>query len=602
MSRGDTRICGAPPADPDESAVQNAADVVDACFGQATEFFVNLVFGTEVQVPLGNPFPEDSMLWDGPLVVLWAIIAAIGFTIYFKAVQFRGFGAALEAVRGKWTRKDDPGEVTHFQALTAAVSGTVGLGNIAGVAAAISLGGPGATFWMVLAGLFGMCTKFVECTLGVRYRTIDENGEVRGGPFRYLPIAFRRLGRLPVAIITGVFAISVMLFGIIGGGMFQANQTYGAVQSAGATIDEMQLSDEEREALEAEGISVYELEGGPNTFEFLESELTALIFGIIFAALVALVIIGGIKRIGSATAKIVPIMAAIYVLACLVVILANITNIGDALSAIFVGAFSPEGITGGVIGVIIIGVQRAAFSNEAGIGSAPIAHSAVKTRRPVSEGFVASLEPFIDTVVVCTMTALVIIFAWPADYEASIGEGHDNPVGLTANAFDTFLPGFSVLLAICVALFAFSTLITWSYYGIQAWRHLFGKSEVGDTIFRLIVCVMIVVGCIVSFANIIDFADSALFLCIFINVIGLVVLAPVVKREMEQYFADRKAGRLMEDPEYIPGPEDTAAVTTWELRGEPGPSVGTGYKDADDVSGPATNPVDTVSGDTEAKS
>lgn len=274
----------------------------------------------------------------------------------------------------------------------------------------------------------------------------------------------------------------------------------------------------------------------------------------------ALVIIGGIRSIGAVTGKLIPIMAGVYVLGSLIVIGANIGNIGEAFGAIVSGAFSPEGIGGGVIGVIIIGVQRAAFSNEAGIGSAPIAHSAVKTRRPVSEGFVAALEPFIDTVVVCTMTALVIIFAWPADYEASIGVGHDNPVGLTANAFDTFIPGFSVVLAICVALFAFSTLITWAYYGLEAWRYLFGRSKGGDTTFRLIVCVMIVIGSVVSFANIIDFADAALFLCIFINVIGLCILAPVVKREMEQFLADRRAGRLMEDPAYIPGPEDMVQI------------------------------------------
>lgn len=520
--------------------LQQVADTIDEYFGVATEFFVNLIFGTEVTIPLGAPFPEEAILWDGPLLVLWALGAAIGFTIYFKAIQFTGFKTSLEVIRGKYSRDDDPGEISHFQALTSAVSATVGLGNIAGVAAAVSLGGPGATFWMILAGLLGMCTKFVECTLGVRYRTIDEDGTVHGGPFKYLPVAFQRLGRMPVAIITGVFAISIMLFGVIGGGMFQANQTYGAITSAGGTLDE---------------------EMGTNMFGFLNSTFFALIFGLIFAGLVALVIIGGIKSIGAVTGKLVPIMAGVYVLGCLIVIIANIGNIGEAFSAIISGAFSPEGIGGGVIGVIIIGVQRAAFSNESGIGSAPIAHSAVKTRRPVSEGFVAALEPFIDTVVVCTMTALVIIFAWPADYGPSIGVGHENPVGLTSNAFDTFIPGFSVVLAICVALFAFSTLITWAYYGLEAWRYLFGKSKGGDITFRLIVCVMIVIGCLVSFSNIIDFADSALFLCIFINVVGLCILAPVVKREMQQYLADRRAGRLMEDPEYIPGPEDMVQVS-----------------------------------------
>lgn len=523
----------------DDSAVQGFADTIDEAFGEVTGFFVNLIFGTEVTVPLGDPFPEGATLWDGPLLVLWSIVAAIGFTLYFKAIQFTGFKTALEVVRGKYSKDTDPGEVTHFQALTSALSATVGLGNIAGVAAAVTLGGPGATFWMIVAGLFGMCTKFVECTLGVRYRTIDENGEVHGGPFKYLPVAFARLGRIPVAIITGVFAVSIMLFGVIGGGMFQANQTWGAIENAGSTVDELT---------------------GNDTFAFLQSDVTSLIFGIIFAALVALVIIGGIKSIGKVTSKLVPAMAIVYVVSGLLVIFWNFDRIGEAFGAIISGAFTAEGIGGGVIGVIIIGVQRAAFSNEAGIGSAPIAHSAVKTRRPVSEGFVASLEPFIDTVVVCTMTALIIIFAWPDSYADAIGEGAANPVAVTGDAFDSFVPGFSVVLALCVALFAFSTLITWSYYGIQAWRHLFGKSQAKDTTFRVIVLVMIVIGCVVSFSNIIDFADSALFLCIFINVIGLCILAPVVKKEMVQYIQDRKAGRLLEDPEYIPGPEDMGVV------------------------------------------
>lgn len=523
----------------DDSAVQGFADTIDEAFGEVTGFFVNLIFGTEVTVPLGDPFPEGTTLWDGPLLVLWSIVAAIGFTLYFKAIQFTGFKTALEVVRGKYSKDTDPGEVTHFQALTSALSATVGLGNIAGVAAAVTLGGPGATFWMIVAGLFGMCTKFVECTLGVRYRTIDENGEVHGGPFKYLPVAFARLGRIPVAIITGVFAVSIMLFGVIGGGMFQANQTWGAIENAGSTVDELT---------------------GNDTFAFLQSDVTSLIFGIIFAALVALVIIGGIKSIGKVTSKLVPAMAIVYVVSGLLVIFWNFDRIGEAFGAIISGAFTAEGIGGGVIGVIIIGVQRAAFSNEAGIGSAPIAHSAVKTRRPVSEGFVASLEPFIDTVVVCTMTALIIIFAWPDSYADAIGEGAANPVAVTGDAFDSFVPGFSVVLALCVALFAFSTLITWSYYGIQAWRHLFGKSQAKDTTFRVIVLVMIVIGCVVSFSNIIDFADSALFLCIFINVIGLCILAPVVKKEMVQYIQDRKAGRLLEDPEYIPGPEDMGVV------------------------------------------
>ncbi|GAA1167787.1 alanine/glycine:cation symporter family protein [Nesterenkonia sandarakina] len=497
----------------EESALQGAATTVDGWFAGITEFFAGIIFAT---VPLGG--------FDAPVVVLWSILAAIGFTIYFGFVQFRTPLISLEVVRGKWTTEKDPGEVSHFQALTSAVSATVGLGNIAGVAAAVSLGGPGATFWMIVAGLFGMCTKFVECTLGVKYRYIDENGVVHGGPFQYLKVAYHKLGRIPVAIITGLFAIAIMLFGVVGGGMFQANQAFGQLRAA--TGGE-------------EGV--------------FGSDLAALIFGVVFAALVGVVIIGGIKSIGSVTAKLVPAMAIIYVGACLIVIAVNFGNIGEAFGAIISGAFSPEGISGGVLGVIIIGVTRAAFSNEAGIGSAPIAHSAVKTRRPISEGFNAALEPFIDTVVICTMTALVIIFAWTPEYQEALDAGGaDNPVGLTSAAFDSFLPGFNIVLTIAVLLFAYSTLITWAYYGIQAWRHLFGTTKVGDAIFRSIALVLVVIGCLVSTQNIFDFADSALFMCIFINVIGLVILAPKVKEEMKQYMSDRKAGRLLEDPEPLP--------------------------------------------------
>ena len=497
----------------EESVLQQTATTVDGWFAGIADGFAAIIFAT---IPLGG--------FDAPIVVLWSILAAIGFSIYFGFVQLRTPHVSLEVVRGKWTDEKDPGEVTHFQALTSAVSATVGLGNIAGVAAAVSMGGPGATFWMIVAGLFGMCTKFVECTLGVKYRYIDENGVVHGGPFQYLKVAYHKLGRIPVAIITGLFAIAIMLFGVVGGGMFQANQAFGQLRAATG--------------------------GDEGVFG---SDLAALIFGIIFAILVGIVVIGGIKSIGSVTAKLVPAMAIIYVGACLIVIAVNFANIGDAFGAIISGAFSPEGVAGGMLGVIIIGVQRAAFSNEAGIGSAPIAHSAVKTRRPISEGFVAALEPFIDTVVICTMTALVIIFAWTPEYQEALDAGSaENPVALTSAAFDSFLPGFNIVLTVAVLLFAYSTLITWSYYGIQAWRHLFGTTKVGDAIFRGIALLLVVIGCLVSTNNIFSFADSALFMCIFINVIGLVILAPKVKEEMKQYLADRKAGRLMEDPAPLP--------------------------------------------------
>lgn len=512
MSYGDSPLIAAVAAEEDTSAVQNVAETIDGWFAGVTELFAGLIFGT---VPIAG--------FDAPVVVMWSGVAAVGFTLYLMFVQFRAPHVAVEVVRGKWSKPDDPGEVSHFQALTSALSATVGLGNIAGVAAAITIGGPGAAFWMMVAGFFGMCTKFVECTLGVKYRYIDENGVVHGGPFQYLKVAFRRLGRIPVAIITGLFAVAIMLFGVVGGGMFQANQSFAQVRAVTGGED------------------------GP-----FGSDLAAFIFGLVFAALVALVIIGGIKSIGKVTSKLVPAMALIYVGAGLVVIGFNIQNVPAAFGAILDGAFNPEGITGGVLGVIIIGLQRAAFSNEAGIGSAPIAHSAVKTRRPVSEGFNALLEPFIDTVVICMMTALIIIIADAPSYAEARAGDDIGDVAVTSDAFATVLPWFPTILALAVFLFAFSTLITWSYYGLQAWRHLFGTSKAKDTAFRVIVCSMVVVGCMMSFSNIIDFADSALFMCIFINVIGCAILAPRVKEEMKQYLADRRAGRLLEDPEPLP--------------------------------------------------
>lgn len=483
---------------------------VDSQFSTIAGAFEGLIFW-------GPEYDGQTIM----IVVLWSIVAGIGFTIYMKAAQFTGFKTALEVTRGKYSRKDDPGEISHFQALSAALSGTVGLGNIAGVAAAIAMGGPGATFWMIIIGLFSMCTKMVECTLGVKYRYIDENGVVHGGPFKYLTVAFRKLGRIPVAIITGVFAIAIILFGIGGGGMYQSNQVMS---------------------------QFIQVTGGQDSF--FASGAGALTFGIIFAGLVGLVIIGGVKSLGKVAGILVPGMAIVYVLAGITVILANITFVPEAISIIITGAFAPEGIAGGILGVIIMGAQRAAFSNEAGIGSAPIAHSAVKTRRPASEGFVAALEPFIDTVVICTMTALVIIIGQQnPSYTDYLPDGETTgDIADTSAAFETVLPWFPYVLALAVIAFAFSTLVTWAYYGLQAWRHLFGSSPVKDNIFRVIVLVFVVVGCMTTFGSILAFADAALFLCIFINVIGLVILAPKVKAEIQQYVADRKAGRLMEDP------------------------------------------------------
>ena len=491
--------------------VSRTEDAIDSVFEPIAEFLVKWVF-FDVTV-FGATFP---------LIVGWLVLAGVVFTVYLAGIQFRGFGHGIQLARGKFSRNDDPGEVTHFQALSSAVSGTVGLGNIAGVALAVTLGGAGATFWMILAGLLGMCTKFVECTLGVKYRETHEDGTVSGGPFRYLPIAFARL-KVPAlgTALTGVFAVSIFFFGAAGGNMFQANQTYAQMRNVTGGDD------------------------GP-----LGSDAAALLFGIVLAVLVGLVIIGGIKSIGRVTSRLVPAMAALYVTACLFVILSNIGAIPGALAEIITGAFSPEGVAGGAVGVLIIGFQRAAFSNEAGIGSAAIAHSAVKTRHPVSEGFVALLEPFIDTVIICTMTALTIVIANPQSYidaraeVAQTGSTTADGVVLTSDAFVTFLPWFDVLLAVAVALFAFSTLITWSYYTLKAWTWMFGRSPAKERTFQLIYCAFTVVGTVLTFEQVLGMADALLFVCALVNIVGLYLLAPVVKNELREYMAARRSGAV----------------------------------------------------------
>ena len=491
-------------------------DAINSWFDPIATWFGSIIF-----------FPITIGELSFPFVVLWLIFAALAFTVYFGVIQARGVKLSLEIIRGKFSSKSDPGEVTHFQALASALSGTVGLGNIAGVGVAIALGGPGATFWMIVAGLLGMCTKFVECTLGVKYREIDENGVVHGGPFKYLPVAFRRFGKPVASVLTGLFAIAILIFGVVGGGMFQANQTFAQVRTATGGEDGL-----------------------------LAGPFASLIFGLIFAALVALVILGGIRSIAKVTDKLVPGMAIFYVVSCLLVLGLNFSNIPAAIGEIFAGAFNPQGVAGGIVGVMIIGFQRSAFSNEAGIGSAPIAHSAVKTHRPISEGFVALLEPFIDTVIVCTMTALTIIVANQESYREDLGAGEIGGVALASDAFSTVASWYPVLLAIAVALFAFSTLITWAYYGEQAWGFLFGRAKASVTVFRTLVCVFVVIGCVATFSKVIEFADAALFMCAFINILGLYMLMPVVKKEMKKYLADRKAGTL-NDP-------DTADAVTVE--------------------------------------
>jgi AGCS family alanine or glycine:cation symporter len=458
-----------------------------------------------------------------PIVVIWLVAAATIISIALGFIQFRGFKTALEVVRGKFSHPDDPGEITHFQALSSALSGTVGLGNIAGVGAAMALGGAGATFWMIVCGLLGMATKFAECTVGVKYRKQNADGTYSGGPFKYMPVAFGRIfGKVPAMILTGAFAIAIFGFGVGGGNMFQANQTF---------------------------VQAQDVTGGADGI--LGSDGAALIFGLVLAGLVGAVILGGIQSIARVTSKLVPFMGIMYVAACLFVILRNVGNVPEALGSIISGAFTPQAGLGGLVGVLIVGFQRAAFSNEAGLGSAPIAHSPVKTRRPVSEGFVALLEPFIDTVVICTMTALTIIIADAPSFQQGVdqviaGDGPPNGVTLTSDAFATFLPWFPVVLAVAVALFAFSTLITWSYYGEKAWEFFFGHTKTSLNVYRLIFCTFTVIGTVLTFGQVLTITDSFLFICGFINLAALYILLPEIRQDMKDYLADRKSGRLFE--------------------------------------------------------
>ncbi|WP_053972353.1 sodium:alanine symporter family protein [Mangrovimonas sp. ST2L15] len=500
-------------------AQESASEKFDRIFKEYTGWFVEGIF-YEI------PFSENYQI---PWVLIVLIGGAIFFTIYFKFINITGFRTALRVVQGKYediekhgadtlygdqtpnedhniieTLRDDSahGEVSHFQALTAALSATVGLGNIAGVAVALSIGGPGATFWMIVAGLLGMASKFAECTLGVKYRDVGEDGTVYGGPMYYLTKGFREKGMGGIGkVLAVIFAIFVIGGSFGGGNMFQANQ-------AAAQFTKL--------------------------FDF-QSDNAGMYFGMVMAVIVAVVIIGGIKRIASVTEKIVPFMAGIYVLASLIILGANYKHIGDAFGLIFEGAFSGLGIAGGLVGVMIQGIRRGAFSNEAGVGSAAIAHSAVRTKYPASEGIVALLEPFVDTVVICTMTALVIIITnyegGFMEYGVPIKEG----VELTATAFDSVIPHFSIILTIAVILFAFSTMISWSYYGMQGWVYLFGKGKVSDLVYKILFLIFVVLGSSISLGAVIDFSDAMIFAMVVPNIIGVVILSPIISKELRKY-------------------------------------------------------------------
>ncbi|UIJ73968.1 sodium:alanine symporter family protein [Aurantimonas sp. HBX-1] len=482
--------------------------------GPVTTPFVNFIFA---------PIPGTDMPW----IVLWLITAAAIFTVYFGFVQFRMVGHAIALVRGRYSSPDAAGEVTHFQALATAVSGTVGLGNIAGVAVAVSIGGPGATFWMILAGLLGMASKFTECTLGVKYREEYPDGRVSGGPMHYLRKGMAELGYTRFGkVLAFMFAICCVLASWGGGNMFQANQAHAQLVA---------------------------ITGGAGSFLDGRGWIT----GTVMAVIVFLVIVGGIKSIARVTEKLVPFMGILYLTAALTIIVIEIDQLGWAIGQIFAGAFTGLGVAGGIVGALIQGLRRATFSNEAGIGSAAIAHAAVQTNHPVTEGFVSMLEPFIDTVVICTATALVItisgvlqfdpatgLYVWDAGLGQIATPGGLSGVELTSAAFATAVPWFPYVLGIAVVLFAFSTMISWSYYGLKAWLFLFGNSKAADLTYKVLFCLFVIVGASISLGVVLDFSDAALFAMGIANIIGLYFLMPVVKREMTTYMAKLRGGEI----------------------------------------------------------
>ncbi len=445
-----------------------------------------------------------------PLTVAWLVCGAVYFTFYFRFINFRAFKHAIDIARGHYDRPEDDGEVSHFEALTTALSATVGLGNIAGVAIAVSLGGPGATFWMIIAGLLGMSSKFAECSLAMIYRQKRVDGHIMGGPMEYLSVGLKEQGRPRLGKFLALFFCFLTIGGSFGGGgSFQVNQALHALsESIPYFADHRWL------------------------------------FGLIMAVLVGVVIIGGIQRIAGVAEKIVPFMCGLYISACLYILSLYYTQIPDAISLIFTSAFSPEAGYGGFIGVLVTGFRRAAFSNEAGVGSSAIAHSAAKSEFPIQEGLVALLEPFIDTVIICTMTALVIVITGAyinPDYSALIQANQG--AALTSRAMGEIIPWFPKVLSLAVVLFAFSTIISWSYYGERCFVYIFGEKY--SIAYKLTLCVVIFLGAITTSTNVLEFGDLMILGMAFPNILGVYLLLPRVRLELNDYWGKVRSGLIL---------------------------------------------------------
>ncbi|MFK7977456.1 MAG: alanine/glycine:cation symporter family protein [Halioglobus sp.] len=446
------------------------------------------------KVPLfGQPFP---------LIVLWLATAAVFFTFYLGFINVRAFGLAVRHVSGQYHNPKAEGEISHFQAVSTAVSGTVGIGNIGGVAVAIVIGGPGAAFWLIIAGFLSMSTKLVECTLGVKYRRYNADGSVSGGPMYYLEEYLAKRGFARGGKFLGGFYALSLVIGCLGiGNMFQSNQAY---------------------------VQFLTITGGENSF-FADK---GWLFGLAIAVAVGLVIIGGIRSIAAVAGKLVPFMAVLYIVSCLIIIGMSIDELPGAIALIVGSAFQVDSVTGGMVGAIIVGFQRALFSNEAGIGSASIAHSAVQTNDPASEGLVSLLEPFIDTVVICTLSSLVIVTtAYP---NGLMDQGYEG-IALTSAAFAHHFSWAPYPLAVAALLFAFSTSIAWAYYGLKGWTYLFGEGQATQNLFKFIFCGFIALGCMIQLSAVLDFSDAMVFLIAVPNILGLYLYAPEVKREINVY-------------------------------------------------------------------
>jgi AGCS family alanine or glycine:cation symporter len=487
------------------------AALVAAADGQRStlEQQADLFFGKYLVEPLAKVFFWEVPGLGMPVVVAWLLAGSIFFTLRMNFVNLRMFGHAIQLVRGKYDDPDAAGEVSHFQALATALSATVGLGNIAGVAIAVATGGPGATLWMIVAGLLGMSAKFTEVTLGQQYRHIRPDGSIMGGAMYYLSDGLAAHGLPRLGRMLAVAFVILCIGGSFGGGnSFQVKQGLDQIRTVVPFFDAYPWA-----------------------------------YGLTMAVLVGIVIIGGIRRIASVADKIVPAMCGLYVVACLYVLVTNAPAIPAALTAIVRGAFSPEAAVGGFLGCLVIGIKRAAFSNEAGIGSAAIAHSAARSEYPVQEGIVSLLEPFIDTVVVCTMTALVIVITGVCNDDAcAVYVAKQQGAALTSAAMAGQISWFPYVLAVAVFLFSYSTMISWSYYGERCWTWLFGESF--TILYRLLFLMFTFLGSVVTATNILDFSDLMILGMAFPNILGVFLLSGVVARGLAEYRQKLASGEV----------------------------------------------------------